>query len=105
MKPPVIHKSAARRMGEIWDYTVEKWGEEQADRYLRTMAACIQALPDNRSEWKSVRDRRLPGVFCVRCGHHFLFFREIENQIAVISILHESMDIPRRLRDDALEDS
>lgn len=101
MKPAVIHRAAQRRLDEIWDYTVETWGEEQADEYLRKLAACIGNLPGKRSTWKLVP--RLPGVFCVRCGHHFLFFREMEDQIAVISILHENMDIPGRLREDTGE--
>ena len=33
-EPVIIHKAAELRLGQIWDYTVEKWGEEQADSYL-----------------------------------------------------------------------
>ena len=48
-----------------------------------------------------MKDKRLPDVFFVRCGHHFVFFRESEGLVAVISILHENMDMLERLREDA----
>lgn len=100
MKRPVIHRAAEIRLGEIWDYTVEKWGEEQADRYLRELGACMNGLFSQRHLWRSVKDKRLLDVFFVRCGRHFIFFRELLEHIAVISLLHESMDLLQRLRDD-----
>jgi toxin ParE1/3/4 len=97
----IIHKAAEVRLGEIWDYTMEKWGEEQADLYLRKLAACIQCLQNQRYLWRGVKDKRLPEVFFVRCGHHFIFFRDLEGRVAVISVLHENMDMLERLREDA----
>lgn len=44
------------------------------------------------------------GIFFVKHAHHFIFFKELPlGEIGVISVLHESMDIPSRLRDDAGE--
>ena len=43
-EPVIIHKAAELRLGQFWDYTVEKWGEEQADSYLRKLGVCIQGL-------------------------------------------------------------
>jgi toxin ParE1/3/4 len=98
---PVIYKAARQRLGEIWDYTVEKWDEEEADRYLQKLNGCIQSLQNQRHTWRRVRDRRLPDVFFARCEHHVIFFREVGGQIAVISILHENMDMLVRLREDS----
>ena len=103
MKQPIIYKEAQIRLGEIWDYTLEHWGEEQADRYLRELGACMAGIASQRHLWRSVQDRRLSGVFFVRYRHHFIFFRQIGEQVAVISILHENMDIVQRLRDDVTE--
>ncbi len=100
MKPPLVHKAARIRLAEIWDYTFGIWGEEQADRYLRGLATCVDGLGARRHQWRGVRDVRLPGVFFVRSGHHFVFFREIQERIAIISVLHENMDIVRRLKED-----
>lgn len=33
--------------------------------------------------------------------HHYIFFRELSGgEIGVITILHENMDLPARIRDD-----
>ena len=50
-------------------------------------------------------DAALKGVFFIRHEHHYIFFRELSDHcIGVISIIHESMDIPARLKDDARRD-
>ena len=67
--------------------------------YFDAIPHDLLILPHRRSTWRRVP--RLPDVFCVRWRHHFLFFREHADHIAVISILHENMDIPVRLREDA----
>lgn len=105
MKRPVIFQAARIRLGEIWDYTAGRWDEEQADRYLRQLGTCMEHLCAQRHLWRSVSDRRLPDVFFIRCAHHFIFFRELAEELAVISILHESMDIVQRLREDTGEES
>jgi plasmid stabilization system protein ParE len=44
----------------------------------------------------------LKGVYFFRHRHHYVFFRELsKKRLGVISVLHEKMDIPARLREDA----
>jgi toxin ParE1/3/4 len=43
------HPRARRDLIEIWNYTAEHWGEEQADRYVRLINHAIQRLRDNPS--------------------------------------------------------
>ena len=46
-------------------------------------------------------DEVLPGVFFFRHQHHYVFFRELsKGTLGVISILHENMDLPSRLKQD-----
>ncbi len=97
-----IFPAASTRLLEIWDYTKEKWGEAQADRYVRELVDAINNLPANQHSWRPVRDRVLRNVFYVRHRHHYIFFRKLKNDdLGVISILHERMDMPSRLKDDA----
>ena len=100
MSHPIIYKAAQARLEEIWDYTLVKWGEEQADKYLRELAATMRSISTSRHLWKPLRDKRLTGVSFIRSGNHVIFFREIQGQIAIISILHQSMDILQRLLED-----
>jgi hypothetical protein len=47
-------------------------------------------------------DGGLPGVYFIRYERHFIFFRSLSaDALGVIGVLHENMDIPMRLRQDA----
>lgn len=100
-----IYPAARERLLDIWDYTERTWGEEHADQYVRNLVSAIQAVGGERYRWRSVQDEALPGVFFFRHRHHYIFFRELsEGTLGVISVLHENMDIPSRLREDAERD-
>ena len=97
-----IYPSAQSRLHEIWDYTERTWGEKQANAYIRSLITAVNQVRAERRRWRPLRDRSLPGVYFIRHRHHYVFFRELsDGTLGVISILHENMDIPARLRDDA----
>ena len=96
-----IHRVAEARIHEIWDYTERNWGVRQADKYVRELVRAIHLAGGKRRLWKPLPDEELEGIFYFRHGHHYVFFRELEpGEIGVISVLHESMDLPNRLRED-----
>lgn len=93
--------TAKIRLNQIWDYSEEQWGEEQAELYIRGLFGKLETAVSQRYEWKPVRHERFKGVYFIPYRHHFIFFKELgSGELGVISILHESMDIPRRLRED-----
>jgi toxin ParE1/3/4 len=95
-------RAAKNRLLEIWDYTERTWGESQADRYLRGVVAAIHEAADSRHRWRPVIDEVLSGVYYTRYERHFIFFRTLSaDAIGVITVLHENMNIPIRLREDA----
>jgi plasmid stabilization system protein ParE len=97
-----IFTAARDRLLEIWDYTERTWGEEQADNYVRGIVDAATRVQRERFRWRSVGDATLSGVFFFRYEHHYIFFRELsDGTLGVISILHENMDIPSRLKEDA----
>jgi plasmid stabilization system protein ParE len=94
--------SAKRRMIEIWDFTKRRWGEAQADQYLRGMAEAMDLAKEQPERWHPVNDEALPEVYFVRYQRHLLFFRIFSpDLVGVISILHDNMNIPIRLKEDA----
>lgn len=100
--PAKIYPAAQERILEIWDYTEQKWNEKQADAYVRELVAEIEAVTVQRHRWRPLMDESLKGVYFFRHRHHYIFFRELTKKlIGVISVLHEKMDIPARLREDA----
>jgi toxin ParE1/3/4 len=97
-----ILPAARARILEIWEYTEKKWGEAQADGYVRGLVDAIHGLSHERRRWKPVRDESLTGLFFFRHRHHYIFFRELSpDTLGIISILHENMDLPSRLKEDA----
>lgn len=96
-----IFKVAQARLIEAWNYSERTWGVAQADKYLRGLVAAIETAQDEPHRWRPLRDDALPGVFFFRHEHHYVFFRRLsKGQIGVLSVLHESMHRPARLRDD-----
>jgi toxin ParE1/3/4 len=47
-----IHPAARERLLQIWDYTDQKWGEEQADAYVSALVTFAHDLPRHRSLWR-----------------------------------------------------
>lgn len=96
-----ILPSAERAIAEIWLYTDRVWGEGQADAYVEGLCEAVLQVAAQRHRWKRVDDKIAPGVLYFRYEHHFVFFRQLSRtRLGIISVLHESMDIPHRLLDD-----
>ncbi len=76
---------------QIWRYTHQQWGEEQADLYLSRLHAAIE---DERN--RKLRARELsfvsPGCFRMRQIRHFIYFRNAGEDVVVLRVLHDSMD-------------
>jgi plasmid stabilization system protein ParE len=97
-----IYQAASERILDIWDYTERTWGEAQADKYVIDLVEAINGAQGRHHQWRSVMDIELSGVYFIRHQHHYVFFRELSSgELGVISILHENMDIPARLREDS----
>ena len=96
-----IYPAAQERILDIWDYTERTWDAKQADVYVKGLVDAVEEATDQRHRWRSVMDEKLPSVFFIRYRHHYIFFREITKKtLGVISVLHENMDIPSRLKED-----
>ena len=97
-----ICQAARERILEVWDYTERTWGEEQANTYVRGLVEAIHAAQGKRHKWRRLLDGALSGIYFIRYQHHYLFFRELsDGSLGVISMLHENMDIPARLKEDS----
>jgi plasmid stabilization system protein ParE len=96
-----IYPAARHRIIEIWEYTDKTWGEKQAESYVRGLHQAIENAAINKYLWRKVEHEDVKGIFFVRYEHHYVFFRELsKNVLGVVNVLHESMDIPCRLKDD-----
>lgn len=96
-----IQEAASHRLDEIYRYTRERWGAEQAERHLTGLFEAF-----DRIETRGVLSRPVPADFGVegcffRYERHFVHWRRLsDGGIGIVTILHERMHQIDRLRED-----
>lgn len=95
----VLSRKALADLDAIWEYTVERWSEQQAEKYYRLLIhACQEAA--NAPASGAAYDLILPGLRGLHAGRHIIFYRLKDTvYIEVARILHERMDLPSRLKE------
>ncbi len=90
--------AAERDLQKIWRYSSERWGMDQADRYLERLDQCCEHIAKDEALCRSFAeiDARLKSL---HCEHHYVFFLSGDDQPVVIALLHERMDLLARLKD------
>jgi toxin ParE1/3/4 len=86
-----IRQAAESDLEEIWLYSYEQWGVEQADKYLRSLFARFTWLAENPNAGKQ-RDDVKPGYYSFPEGLRIVFYKIKETGIEVIGIPHQNMD-------------
>ena len=96
-----VQETASLRLDEIYRYTRDKWGTEQAERYIVDLFAAFDQI-----ESHGVLSRPIPVEFGVdgfyfRQGQHVVYWRKVSNgDVGIVTILHERMHQMDRFRDD-----
>lgn len=82
---------------QIWNYTVDKWSEKQADKYYHMLIDNCNAVaynPELGKNYSGVTEDLLG----FKAGRHIIFYRIIEkDEVEIIRILHEQMDLKNRI--------
>ena len=82
---------------EIWDYTVEEWSTNQAEKYYNLIIASCADLAQNPKFGKPYDTLSLD-VFGYKCGQHIIFYRILTpNEIEIARVLHSRMDLKTRI--------
>lgn len=83
----LTHKAVEDLTG-IWNYTVEKWSEKQADKFYRLLIDNFDELSRNQGLGKSY-SAIIENILGFRVGRHIIFYRIIQsNKIEILRILH-----------------
>jgi len=95
-----IREAAALRIDEIYRFTRDRWGPEQADRYI---IGLFEAF--DRIESHNVPSKPIPAEFGVegfvfRYGRHFVYWKWLSSgEIGIVDVLHERMHQIDRFRE------
>ena len=88
--------AAQRDLSSIWDYTTERWDEQQAETYVREIRSAIERIAEQPERGRAVDDVRT-GYRRYAIGSHLIFFLARTDRVDVIRILHQRMDPTRHL--------
>jgi toxin ParE1/3/4 len=83
-------------LDEIWDYTEDCWGLDQAETYTRQLWKDIAIVANRPSLGRECNEVRR-GYRMYPSGSHVLFYRQAADVIDVVRILHERMDYERHI--------
>ncbi|MEO1482066.1 MAG: type II toxin-antitoxin system RelE/ParE family toxin [Myxococcota bacterium] len=92
----VLTDDARDDLIDIYIYTLERWDEQQADRYVASLYAIFGKL---RASSGRARPEVYEGIRSVNNGTHVVFFMLYGDEIAVVRVLHGARDIERLFRE------
>ena len=92
-----LTNKAVEDLSKIWEYTFEVWSENQADKYYEMLISNYQEIADNPLLGKNY-DGITQNLLGLKTNRHIIFYRTLnENYIEITRILHERMDLKKRI--------
>ena len=97
----VIQQAADHRLDEIYTYSLETWGVEQAETYIRGLFQKFEDIADRKTPWRQIpAEFEVEGYF-TRYEHHFIYWKVLsDKRVGIVTILHEKMHQIERFSED-----
>lgn len=93
----ILRQKAIEDLNDIWEYTYERWSEDQADKYYAMIQFACKQIGENPEVGRKYI-RISEDLLGLKSGKHIIFYQQVSNdEIEVIRILHERMDFKNRL--------
>jgi toxin ParE1/3/4 len=94
-----LTNKAVDDLTQIWNYSIDKWSENQADRYYQMLLDNFNDVANNPDSGKNYSGI-IESLLGFRAGRHIIFYRKIDDdEIEIIRILNEQMDLKNRLKE------
>ena len=96
-----VQDAATLRIDEIYRYSLDRWGEAQANAYITGLFEAFERIADG-----GVASRPVPAEFGVdgyffRYKKHFVYWKRLgDGDIGIVTVLHERMHQIGRLQED-----
>jgi toxin ParE1/3/4 len=92
----VLYPRARKDLVDIWHYTFNRWGMDQANFYVREIEASFPEIVDNPNIGRPCQ--KLKGSFSqYPVGSHVIFYLKTGRGIDIVRILHQRMDYIRHM--------
>ena len=90
----ILSEIADKDLEDIFDYTFDEFGYDQAEKDLLEIEEIFQNLIINPQIGKK-RDEIKQGLYSFPKDNHIIFYRILDNHIRIVRVLHGSRDIPK----------
>lgn len=98
-----FHPLAKEQQLMIWETTYYRWGKVQADGYIEGLHQALTEVAQDNARLRQLPESFPQSVKFFRYQRHYVFVTSTpetyNEKIDVLSLLHERMDIPKRLRE------
>jgi toxin ParE1/3/4 len=90
---------ATAQLADTYNYTLQTWGENQADTYVQTILNTFDAVSTDPSSGRPIASEYNVFGLYVRCGKHFVYWQSFsDGSFGIAAILHERMLKTERLK-------
>lgn len=86
MKRLLLSDEVRQDIEGIWLFTMENWGQAQADRYVAGITGTFEKLTDATIVSRAAEGTK-PGLRKAPVGRHVVFFRESAEVVEVVRVL------------------
>lgn len=94
-----LSQLAESDLEHILEYTFVNFGKNQMYKYKRQLEHCLKILANNVPSYRRL-DIDGKYIRSLHCQMHFLFALERQNRpLLIVAVLHERMDLVKRIRD------
>jgi len=89
-----LSRLAVADLEEIAEYTIKRFGIEQARRYRDSLKTCFDQLANNPALGRRV-EQLIRGLQRFEHQSHVVFYISEPENLLIVRVLHSSMDAPR----------
>ncbi|OAN79143.1 plasmid stabilization protein ParE [Sulfitobacter sp. EhC04] len=90
MKAIAFSPAAETNIDDIWDYSADNWGPDQADRYTDEIRDACHVLASGRKQGRAVNVRS--GYLKTLTGSHVIYFQDQGDHPEIVRVLHRRQD-------------
>lgn len=95
----ILTNKAVKDLTKIWNYTLEKWSEQQADNYYKMLILTCEEIVNNPNIGKKCSETS-PKLLGIRANFRIIFYRKIdEYKVEITRILHDRMDLRNQIQE------
>jgi toxin ParE1/3/4 len=91
-----LAKKAIKDLDEIWDYSVDLWGQKKTEKYVAGLDECFFNLSKNQNLGRLISNLS-QDVRIYRHERHYVFYVKRNYGVRIMAVLHEKMDFVNRI--------